>query len=107
MMEYGLTEEVILFVTYQGRRGSRFDRGYYLEKHLPLLREIWTPLGLTSVEALFPATEETGTIALCECRFRDEAAIAACYASPDMPSLAADIGVFTDIMPLQLRASRV
>lgn len=106
MSDYGWNDEVIIFVTYQGNAESRFDRVYYVERHLPMLRRIFGPLGLTSAQPLFPPSQEGGTVAICECRYRDEAALAACYASPDMPGLAADIGRFTDIMPVQLRATR-
>lgn len=104
MTDYPNTGEVIIFVTYQGTAQSRFDRNYYVEKHVPMLRRIFGPLGLTSAQAFFPATATDGTIALCECRYRDEAAVTACHASPDVPGLAADIGMFTDIMPVQMRA---
>jgi uncharacterized protein (TIGR02118 family) len=106
MSDYGRNDEVIIFVTYQGNAESRFDRVYYLERHLPMLRRLFGPLGLTSAQALFPPSQESGTVAICECRYRDEAALAACFASPAMPGLAADIGRFTDIMPVQLRATR-
>jgi uncharacterized protein (TIGR02118 family) len=106
MTEYGRNGEVIVFVTYQGSAESRFDRVYYVERHLPMLRRLFAPLGLTGAQVFFPPSQETGTIAICECRYRDEAAFAACYGSADMPGLAADIGNFTDIMPVQLRAAR-
>jgi uncharacterized protein (TIGR02118 family) len=106
MSDYGRNAEVIIFVTYQGTAESRFDRVYYGERHVPMLRRLFGPLGLTSAQAFFPVGQESGTIAICECRYRDEAAFADCYASSDMPGLAADIGNFTDIMPVQLRATR-
>lgn len=106
MSEYGRNGEVIMFVTYQGHAESRFDRAYYVAKHLPMLRRSFGPLGLISAQAFFPATADSGTIAICECRYRDEAAFAACMASPDMPGIAADVGVFTDLMPIPLRATR-
>lgn len=106
MSDYGRNDEVIIFVTYQGNAESRFDRAYYVERHLPMLRRLFGPLGLISAQALFPPVQESGTIAICECRYQDEAALAACYGSADMPGLAADVGNFTDIMPVQLRATR-
>jgi uncharacterized protein (TIGR02118 family) len=106
MMEYGRNGEVIIFVTYQGDAESRFDRAYYVERHVPMLRRVFGPLGMTSAQAFFPASDEAGTIAICECRYRDEASLSACYASPDMPGLAADVGNFTDIMPVQVRVTR-
>ena len=107
MTEYGRNGEVIMFVTYQGNAESRFDRTYYVERHLPMLRRLFGPLGMTSAQAFFPPVTETGTIAICECRYQDEAALKACFTSAGMPGLAADVGNFTDIMPVQVRANRV
>jgi hypothetical protein len=46
-----------LFVTYRGMASDRFDREYFLNKHLPLAREIAEPLGMLSIEALFRWTQ--------------------------------------------------
>ena len=43
-----------LFVTYRGTASDRFDRDYFVSKHLPLAREIAEPLGMLSIEAFFP-----------------------------------------------------
>jgi uncharacterized protein (TIGR02118 family) len=106
MAEYGRNGEVIIFVTYQGNAESRFDRTYYVERHLPMLRRVLGPFGLTSAEVFFPPVTGTGTIAICECRYRDEEALKACYGSADIPGVAADVGNFTDIMPVQIRGTR-
>lgn len=106
MADYGRGDEVIVFVTYQGDAQSRFDRDYYTKTHLPLLRCVFGPHGLISAQAFFPALAVHGTIAICELRFRDEDALRASYASPELPGLAADVGRFTDIMPVQMRATR-
>ncbi|MCB8881601.1 EthD family reductase [Acidisoma cellulosilytica] len=107
MTEYGRNGEVIMFVTYQGSAESRFDRSYYVERHLPMLRRLFGALGLTSAEVFFPPTQGTGTIAICECRYRDEDAFTACMTSAGMPGIAADVGNFTDIMPVHIRGKRV
>lgn len=43
---------VLVSVLYPNTPGSRFDRAYYLERHIPLLRERWSGMGLTEVRLL-------------------------------------------------------
>ena len=69
------TAPTLVYVTYQGTPETRFDRTYYVERHLPLVMQAWGRYGLESVAAFFPAEGREGTIAICECRFRDAAAI--------------------------------
>jgi uncharacterized protein (TIGR02118 family) len=38
---------VQLTVMYPNKPGSRFDMDYYLAKHMALVRERWTPLGMS------------------------------------------------------------
>ncbi len=44
-----------VFVTYAGDSSTRFDRQYYVEKHLPLVTAAWGPHGMQSIAAFFPA----------------------------------------------------
>lgn len=34
----------ILYVTYPGDTATRFDRDYYLARHVPLVMRAWGPL---------------------------------------------------------------
>ncbi len=43
----------LLFVTYAGDFGTRFDRDYYVANHLPLVLETWEPHGLKTIAAFF------------------------------------------------------
>lgn len=99
----GHTDPAIVYVTYQGAPETRFDRDYYVRHHLPLVMNSWQPYGLESAIAFFPATNEPGTIAICECRFRDQAAAEAAFAGPEAPTVMADVKHFTDIKPARLR----
>lgn len=90
---------VTLVVSYQGTSKTRFDRSYYVDVHLPLVMNAWGRYGLEKLAALFPAVEQPGTIALCECRFRDEAAIAAAFNAPETAAVMADVSRFTDATP--------
>ncbi len=94
-----------VFVTYPGDAGTRFDRDYYVGTHLPLVLEAWRPYGLETVAAFFPSGNGVGTICICECVFRDDAALKAALASPQTGTVMADVPNFTDATPAQLRAA--
>jgi hypothetical protein len=55
--------------------------------------------------AFFPAEKQAGTLAICECRFRNEASVGAAFTSPEAPAVMADVTRFTDIAPRRLRAT--
>ncbi len=93
-----------LYVVYRGNSDSRFDRKYYVEKHLPLVRETWAQYGLKSAEAFFPQESGAGTIAVCLCVFQDEASIQDAFHSPETPKVMADVSCFTDVKPEQFTA---
>ena len=97
----------ILYVTYPGDTATRFDRDYYLARHVPLVMRAWGPYGLQSCAAFWPAEDGAGTIAIAECRFSDEAALSAALVSPETPKVMADIAHFTDAKPVQTRAAPV
>jgi uncharacterized protein (TIGR02118 family) len=94
---------VAVYVTYEGEPGARFDRAYYVERHLPLVMHRWSRYGLTGVAAFFPAVEQAGTLAICECQFRDEASVDAAFASPEVSEVMADLPCFTEIAPRRVR----
>ena len=96
-----------MYVTYPGDADTRFDRDYYLRQHLKLVMECWGPLGLESCAAFWPADAGADTICICECRFRDEAALRAALASPATPLVMADVACFTDATPTQSLAGPV
>jgi len=93
----------ILHVTYAGDAGTRFDRDYYVARHLPLVMEAWGQHGLESCVAFFPAVTRAGTIAIAECRFRDEASLQAALGSSETARVMADINNFTDVEPSRSR----
>ncbi len=94
-----------VFVTYPGDAGTRFDRDHYVRTHLPLVLEAWRPYGLETVAAFFPSGDGAGTICICECVFRDEAAVKAAFASPQAGAVMADVANFTDAAPAQVRGA--
>ncbi|MEN8506498.1 EthD family reductase [Paraburkholderia sp. DD10] len=92
-----------VYVTYEGAPGDRFDRSYYVDRHLPFVMQAWQRYGLESVAAFFPPLTHAGTLVICECRFRDEAAIATAFGSPETREVMADVPSFTDLAPTRLR----
>lgn len=99
------TTTVVVYVTYAGTPHTRFDRDYYVAGHLPLVMQAWQQYGLLGVTAFFPALERAGTIAICECVFRDDAALEAAFASPEGTCVMADVVRFTDATPQRVRAA--
>jgi uncharacterized protein (TIGR02118 family) len=99
----GQSDGVIVYVTYQGTAETRFRRDYYVDHHLPLVMQSWAAYGLESVSAFFPAVAQDGTIAICECCFRDDEAIAAAFASPEADLVMADVERFTNVTPRRAR----
>jgi uncharacterized protein (TIGR02118 family) len=95
---------VVVYVTYQGTLQDHFDRAYYVEVHLPLVMKAWNQYGLLGLNAFFPAIGQEGTLAICECVFRDEEALEATFASPEVSAVMADVPRFTAIAPRRVRA---
>ncbi len=94
-------ERVTMLVTYKGLAGTRFDREYYKNQHLPLVLEAWKPYGLETAAALFPEGNDSDTIAICICNFRNGAAMAAALNSSESAGVMADVQHFTDAKPEQ------
>lgn len=95
---------VVVYVTYQGTPQDRFDRDYYIAVHLPLVMKAWRQYGLLGVTALLPASAQKGTVALCECIFRDEGAVEAAFASPEAAAVMDDVQRYTALAPRRFRA---
>ena len=90
-----------MYVTYSGDAATRFDRDYYVRHHLPLVMECWGPFGLEGCAAFWPAVIGPGTICICECKFRDKAALREALDSTATPRVMADVARFTDATPAQ------
>ncbi len=100
---HNLSPKVIVYVTYQGAADSRFDRHYYTSHHLPLVMQAWQQYGLESVSAFFPAHVQTGTLAICECIFRDQQAAEQAFNADDVHGVMQDVAQFTDLIPARTR----
>ena len=95
---------VVVYITYTGDASTRFDRSYYRNHHLPLVMQYWKRHGLESLSVLYPEDLGIGTIAICECKFRDDAAVTASFESAETLHVMADVKHFTDVTPTQTRA---
>jgi uncharacterized protein (TIGR02118 family) len=91
----------MLLVTYKGSETDRFDREYYVNKHLPMAREFWRAYGLISIEAFFPSGSGSGTVAACHIVFCDDESLQAAYVAPGIERLLADCTNFTDLTPVR------
>ncbi|EZP49973.1 EthD family reductase [Sphingomonas sp. RIT328] len=93
--------KAIVFVAYEGNDETRFDRDYYAAIHLPLVMKAWSRHGLEELAAFFPADRsgDTGTLAICECRFRDRVAVETAFNSPEAQAVMSDVLRFTDAKP--------
>lgn len=100
-------ETVTIHVTYTGEAHARFDRAWYVERHLPLVLRCWAQYGLLHIAAFFPAVAQDGTQAVCECTFRDEAAVAAAFGSPEAAEVMADVANFTHMTPRRSRTAEI
>lgn len=96
---------VVVYVTYQGTPHDRFDREYYLDVHLPLVMKAWHQYGLLGAKAFFPATAQEGTLVISECIFRNEGALEAALASPEVAVVMADVPRFTALEPQRVRVA--
>lgn len=92
-----------IYITYAGDAQTRFDRSHYVSVHLPLVLRAWRKYGLDSAAAFFPSGDGAGTVAICECRFRDDAAAEAAFSSPEISEVMDDVPRFTDVAPVRSR----
>ncbi len=90
---------ITMYVTYAGNADTPFGREYWINVHLPLVRECWGPFGLVRLGGFFPQGDGGGLIAIALCVFRDEAAMEAALASPETARVMADVDRVTAVKP--------
>jgi uncharacterized protein (TIGR02118 family) len=93
--------KAILYVTYPGAAAVRFDRDYYVDHHVPLVKKQFTRYGLLTAAAYFPAEADAGLIAVCVCEFDNEQAIEDAFSSAGAEAVMADVKNFTDLVPVR------
>ncbi len=85
-----------MLVTCNGEPGTRMDRAYYANTHIPLALKLWGPHGLEEAAAFFPADDGKGVLSIGIYRFRDAAAMEAALAAPETGTIMEDVKNFTD-----------
>src|SRR5215213_8672077 len=94
---------VLVSVLYPNQSGSRFDERYYLDKHIPLVRQRWEPMGLTEVRLLRGVSTPDGGPApfrvAALLTFKSAAALQEAAAAHGR-ELFGDIPNFTDVQPV-------
>lgn len=95
---------VVFTVLYPARDGATFDHAYYDATHIPLVKDAFTPTGLTGVQVLKGLSAGDGGAApylvIVNLIFRDAAALQASLGGPRAPEVLADVARFTDIQPV-------
>ncbi len=95
---------------YPAAGESRFDMAYYLERHIPLVKRLLTPHGLTRVEvdeglSGFAPGSPANYRTVCRMYFSSSEAFAAGVAAVGN-EIFADIPNYTDI-PIEVQISRL
>lgn len=95
---------VVFTVLYPATPGAKFDQAYYDDVHIPLVREAFTPTGLTDVQVLKGLPGPDGSPApfgvIVNITFRDAAALQASLGGPRAAEVLGDVPKFTDIAPV-------
>ena len=93
---------ISVFVLYPSVASSRFDLDYYVERHLPLVRDRLTPMSMRSLTfTVMPSTgdEPPPYRLIAELRFDDMVTTERALATHG-PETQADIPNFTDLAPI-------
>jgi uncharacterized protein (TIGR02118 family) len=94
---------IVVSVLYPSDPESKFDLAYYRNRHLPLCRDLLTPMGMQSLIFYRPVVADPGAAfqLVAELRFADLKATNAALAAHG-PRTQADIPNFTDVKPIIL-----
>ena len=91
----------VLRVLY--KYGVKFDEGYYVSKHLPLVHEVFRSLGVRDIEVVKALPAGDGPVPpyqfVFSAYFDSEAAIKAALRSPQIAPVLRDVAKFYDGIP--------
>jgi uncharacterized protein (TIGR02118 family) len=94
---------ILVSVMYPGGAGTKFDMGYYLGHHMPLVRERWTPIGLHEAKVVRGVGTPDGGPApfqvMALLRFESAEAFQNAAATHGK-EIFGDIPKFTDVQPI-------
>ena len=93
---------VLVSVLYPNTPGSRFDHGYYVGTHIPLVRARWESMGLEDVRLLrgvgAPGGEATYQV-IALLTFRSQEALQGAL-DKHGAEVVGDVANFTDVQPV-------
>jgi uncharacterized protein (TIGR02118 family) len=97
---------ISVVVLYPNKAGSKFDLDYYVQRHLPLVRDRLGPMGMRSLtytleRAMDPKAPPQPYRLAAELRFDDMESMARALEAHG-PETQADIPNFTDVAPVIL-----
>lgn len=99
-----------LSAIYKCVDGCNFDQQYYLEKHIPMAREILKKYGLVKMEAdIFNSFGDLVPVkyfAMTHAFFEDDVSLSHVLSQEDMGRIVADVENYTDVIP-SLQTSNV
>jgi uncharacterized protein (TIGR02118 family) len=99
---------MILTVLYPSRPEARFDYDYYLARHTPLVREVWSPDEVTVYRGVVGVGGAEAPFRLvAHIRFASAEALEAALAGERAGEVFADVAAFTDIEPVALITSEL
>ena len=94
---------LVVMVMYPDAGSSKFDLDYYMASHIPLVRKLWSPLGLSDIQVLRGAPGPDGAgptyTAIALLTFTSMDAFGAA-AGAHGTEIFADIPHFTDATPV-------
>lgn len=93
-------------VMYPNEEGIKFDEGYYVKTHMPLVESVWKKYGLQSWQIIRYSKDLSGapskyTIA-AKLVWDSEEALQKALADPESKKIFADITNFTNVAPITL-----
>jgi uncharacterized protein (TIGR02118 family) len=95
---------VVFSVLYPAKPDGRFDPAYYLDTHIPLVKEAFAGSGLTGVAVQQGLSAGDGGpapfMAMAHLAFESPEALKASLTGPRAPEVFADIAKFTNIQPI-------
>ena len=94
---------IVVSVIYPAASGAKFDYGYYMATHIPLVRRLWSGMGLREVRVLKGSGTPDGGpppyLAIALLTFASGEALKAASAEHG-EEIFGDVPKFTDISPV-------
>lgn len=95
---------LIATVAYPASAGTKFDHGYYMTRHMPMVERLWGPMGLTEWSVLRGTVAPDGSApqheVFAQLHFESADAFKAATTAPAGSEIFGDIPNYTDIKPV-------